>query len=490
MGSYFAVFCFLASGFTLKWSIPQGVFEGRGRLCVQDSDRDGNYEFIFAHDGYPESSIYYYELQLPNNWQKDSVAYPYCPLLWDSGDFDADGFYDLVMQCGNTDPHWVGMAIFESPDSFSCPIQEVWRDTVGFALVQPISVYDVDRDRYPEIFKLGWMKVDCTTVYYPFGVYESGGNNLYDTVYVAPSSLGSLSSSIAFGDFDTDSLTEFVIGNIDGYYQVWECIGNNNYQILEQQQLSTANIKDCFSIPDADGDGKLEFVVKGFTVTNGRIHAYIFESTGNNTYAIIKTFDIAGGYSLYGGGYSEAGDVDGDNVPEIVLEACQNVHIIKDIGNDSFYVWETLPGNLTGSSVRITNDLDGNGLNEIVVSGNNQTRIYEYVPGGVTEAAGHTQAGKLTIFPNPFSKKTSINWQRIGSEAHKTNNSLQLNIYNSVGQLVKFFSIPNDNSRLSTIVWSGDDNAGRKLSDGVYFIHLLTGDREISGKVTLMKYER
>ena len=115
-----------------------------------------------------------------------------------------------------------------------------------------------------------------------------------------------------------------------------------------------------------------------------RIHAFIFEATGDNTYEIIDTFDLFGGHNSYYGGYSDVGDVDGDGIPEIALEGCQNIYIIKAAGNDSFYVWEILPGNTGGSSVRVY-DIDGNGLSEVVISGNNQTRIYEYEV-GITES--------------------------------------------------------------------------------------------------------
>jgi hypothetical protein len=485
---FLLIFQFLCGGFVQKWYIPRGNNIVPTEMQIMDTDKDGNLEFIFTvYGGWP-AYLHFYELHLPDVWEIDSFLLPSADLLWDGGDFDNDGLCDLVIQFHSENPLLAdGIAIFASPDSFSYPTQEVWRDTVGFGDVQPISVYDVDRDGYLEIFKLGWLKIDSITVYYPFGVYECTGNNLYDTVFMAPTALGSLSSTMAFGDFDADSLAEFVIGNIDGYYQIWECTGNNVYQCFIQQQLLTANIKDCFSVADADGDGKLEFVVKGFTVSNARVQAYIFEATADNTYEIVKTFDLAGGYNLYGGGYSEAGDVDGDSIPEMVLEGCQGIYVIKSMGNDSFYVWETLPGNLTSSSVRVTNDLDNNGLNEIVISGNNQTRIYEYEPEGVTEETSYAQGVKLKVFPNPFREKITISWQLAGSSQQKTGNRMQLNVYNSVGQLVRCLTPTNNNTQLSTTIWFGDDNAGRKLPPGVYFMHVPAGEYKIIIKVILVQ---
>ncbi len=461
----------LCTNFVQKWNHPQGIDWGASRIVVGDTDRDGNYELIFSTYG-GSFTIYFYELHLPDVWVIDSMTDLDQPLLWDIGDFDADGFSDLVMQSG-WDPPLVGFSIYESPDSFSYPGQEVWADTVGFALVQPISIFDVDRDGYVEIFKLGWN----SGVYFPFGIYEYTGNNQYDTIFMG-TGLGSLMSTIAFGDFDTDSCNEFVVGNVNGWYQIWECFTDNSYQLGEQQQLSTANIKDCFSVADADGDGKLEFVVKGYVVTTARIHAFIFEATGDNTYEIDQSFNLPGGHNSYYGGYSDAGDVDGDNIPEIALEGCQNIYIIKAAGNDSFYVWETLPGNNSGSSVRVF-DIDANGLSEVIISGNNQTRIYEYQVGINELVNTNIQRVQFEVFPNPFRDILNIVFQnQEGCES-------AIEIYDVSGRLVRRYRQP-ISTQQCRIPWDCKDNNGHKLPSGVYFVHLETVDYCEIKKVVLL----
>ena len=172
----FILLNFLVSDFQQKWFIPQGISDGAaGRICICDTDRDGNFEFIFTTYG-GSFTIYFYELHLPDTWEVDSFPYLNSPLLWDIGAFDLDGLYDLIMQCGSTNPYWVGITIFESPDSFSYPTQEMWRDTVGQAAVTPISVCDIDQDGLTEIVKVGANGID-------FVIYESIGNNLYDRIY-------------------------------------------------------------------------------------------------------------------------------------------------------------------------------------------------------------------------------------------------------------------------------------------------------------------
>ena len=109
---------FLFSNFIQKWYFPQGIDWGASRIVIEDSDRDGNYEFIFSTYG-GSYTIYFYELHLPDVWEIDSVSDLDQPLLWDIGDFDLDGFYDLVMQ-SSWGPPSVGIAIYETDlDVFS-----------------------------------------------------------------------------------------------------------------------------------------------------------------------------------------------------------------------------------------------------------------------------------------------------------------------------------------------------------------------------------
>ncbi len=483
MTQYFLILYCLFQGFIQKWDFPQGIDWGAGRLCLSDSDRDGNCEFVFTTYG-GLFTINVWELHLPNTWTVDSFPYVNSPILWDADDFDRDGLIDLIFQASAGPPNLL-VSIAESPDSFSYPIQEVWRDTVGFALVQPISTYDVDRDSFPEIL---YNNGNGQPHY--FWIFEAIGDNQYDTVFTTnPDSLlnDEPSSTHAFGDFDTDGRNEFVMGGMSGTYWIYESPAHNVFEKVNEGLLPTANIRDCFMVPDADGNGKIEFVVKGYTPLDARIQAFIFEAIADNTYQIIKSFDLTGGD--YYGGYSDASDVDGDSVPEIVLESAGYVYLIKSAGNDSFYVWDTLPGNASGSSIRVTSDIDQNGLNEIVISGNNETRIYEYVPEGISErSAGNIKRiAEMRISPNPFHKnlKIKINIPYTVLENH-TKLELSLKIYSISGCLVKQW----DDSILekqNLIVWSGTDQKNRPLPSGIYYIYLEYNDRKCGEKVLLIR---
>lgn len=460
----------LFSTFTEKWYFFQGTVGEAGRVCIGNTDHDGHDELIFSTYGVPFKT-FIYELHLPDTWEIDSILTPGGDILWDLEDFDGDGLYDLVVQFHVENPQLAdGFIIYESPDSLSYPYQEVWRDTVGFPLITPICTYDIDQDGLPEIIKV----IGDTT---NFDIYESIADNTYLKIYRDTTVVGNNPmSTLAFGDFDLDGQNEFVLGYSGGQYSIWECTGNNLYEEVTYQYLNTANIKDCFAVPDADQDGKSEFILKGFSPSTGRISAYFFEAVSNNTYAIIDSFIVYHDLSLYWGGHSDAGDVDGDSIPEIVLESCQNVYVIKAGANDSFYVWEILPGHPTGSNVRVF-DFDNNGLSEIVISGNNQTRIYEYDGSAIKEhRTGKPVDINFQCIPNITEKNIDLSY------IVPVQSPVSIKIYNDLGQRVMN-------------IYTGIQPAGYQvksvdlisLSAGIYFVQLSIADQRIIKKIVKLK---
>jgi hypothetical protein len=93
------------------------------------------------------------------------------------------------------------------------------------------------------------------------------------------------------------------------------------------------------------------------------------------------------------------------------------------------------------------------------------------------------KAISLNVSPTLFSKQTTIYFS-IGQSAK----SIELKIYDATGRLVKSFnpgsSIQNQESAL---VWNGNDNAGRKLPSGIYFITLQNGDSKFVEKAVLLR---
>jgi hypothetical protein len=458
---------FVFSGFIQKWYLPIGCAGGSsGKILVADTDRDGCYE-IFISDFQFIDKINICELHLPNTWEMDSFTNTGEQVAWDIGDFDCDGLWDLLLW-GNVAEGTPPTIFFvtESSDSFSYPINEVWRDTVGPATFIADEAFDIDQDGYPELVK------NCPEPYGNIGIYEYISDNQYSLIFTDTTNYGSPLATHAFGDFDQDGHNEVVFAGADNTYWIYESPANNTYERVRFDTLPTHNIRDCFEVPDMDGDGKWEFVLKGSSVS-GPIDAFIFEATGDNTYDTIKVFHFPGGD--YYGGHSDAGDVDGDSIPEIVLEARQNVFIIKAAGNDSFYVWETLPGNGAGLNIKIF-DLDNNGLNDIIMSGAQQTWIYEYESGWIAEARSEPQETKLELIPNPVKGVLKLRLNPL-VESH-----VKIGLYDVTGRFVK--NIFKDQTKTGLIELSV---LTKGLTNGVYFVRITVGNEEITKKIIILE---
>jgi flagellar hook assembly protein FlgD len=83
--------------------------------------------------------------------------------------------------------------------------------------------------------------------------------------------------------------------------------------------------------------------------------------------------------------------------------------------------------------------------------------------------------------PNPFTEKTTINYQI------KTADRVRLRVYNIAGQLVKTLVDAEQQPGLHNVVWLGMDEHGRRVSSGVYFYCLESGNHSEIKKLTILR---
>jgi parallel beta-helix repeat protein len=102
----------------------------------------------------------------------------------------------------------------------------------------------------------------------------------------------------------------------------------------------------------------------------------------------------------------------------------------------------------------------------------------------------------LQVSPNPFTQLTNIRFmihdpRYTEQELRNSNFEMRkplISIYDANGRIVKSFnheSCIQDHG--SAISWRGDDNAGRELPSGVYFVNLTVGDCTESRKILLIR---
>jgi hypothetical protein len=140
-------------------------------------------------------------------------------------------------------------------------------------------------------------------------------------------------------------------------------------------------------------------------------------------------------------------------------------------------------------------DIDDNGLAEIIISGNNETRIYEYVSPGISEeTGGQVERISLEVFPNPFRNSTTIRYTiqaRPASQGEAGDARCMMyniKIYDVSGRLVKSFNPESCIlNRESVVSWHGRDKDNRQLPSGVYFLQVETQNYQETIKVMFLR---
>ena len=133
-------------------------------------------------------------------------------------------------------------------------------------------------------------------------------------------------------------------------------------------------------------------------------------------------------------------------------------------------------GNLWGSQNPDTIIMDGD---KTVNANFIETGIEE----GKLALMGNTY---FDIFPNPTHGMTEIRYMI--HDAGYTIQEIALGVYDVTGKLVKSFNLESSiMNHESAISWHGDDNAGRKLPGGVYFVKFRAGDYKETQKLLLIR---
>jgi len=141
---------------------------------------------------------------------------------------------------------------------------------------------------------------------------------------------------------------------------------------------------------------------------------------------------------------------------------------INDSTNPSSFLHDGNPGGLNISAVGTSDD---------------SISFYVTLPGGAVQEPDRETVHLLefTATPNPFRTRTDIRLQI-------TDNSLEmatLRIFDILGQLVKSFSLT-DIGHPSSVIWSGDDEAGHTVPAGIYFCRLSSGSQSEVRKLIRM----
>lgn len=282
-----------------------------------DSDQDGLFEaYMYIKDNAGGWTYTYriYENDGQNNYQQVFQA-DEGMIPYAYGDQDSDSLPEVIGQWS----YWVD--VFESPAPGRLATQLVWQSPQMYNVTGYTTIGDLDQDGLGEIIHtMNSFGSDNRLV-----IFECNGDNSYQPIFNQQVSSNNLGSK-AVADFDGDGLWEVAFSSGGGDVYVFESNGNNTVQLIYHGNMNCYNAYACSYADDMDGNGRPEFVCGGSSSGLGWV-TQIYEADGNNSFVIRQEIVINDGY--FGVPGNACGDLDGDGIDELIIQIAQALHIYK-----------------------------------------------------------------------------------------------------------------------------------------------------------------
>ena len=393
-------------------------------------------------------------------------------------DIDNDGRKELFLRT------WGNNLLVYNKDSSLLPINcDFIFSNYNFTQIEDLKFGDFDKNGIKDIL----FCLLPNTMKMVIAEYDSSINNFSEVYNFFYDDF--IATGFAVGDFDDDSLTEFVMGSINGEVYVNENKGIHSYKHTWSGSVPTHNAYLFFETNDIDKNGKKEFWVGGDAFYNGvpKTVFTCFENNGDDDYTAVHQIDFIGVFS-FNAGNCFAKDFDKDGVEELFICIDQNVIILKFTGYEGSHDYEIYylkrNENPHGAYYGATSyDINKDEKEEIFISQeeviNNNVKIYTDVYKEKTpvyvEDTEEIFSAQPFFFPNPFNSTINIQFP----SAFK---NCTIKLFNVIGQQIDTILTGVDITSGEIISWQPGG-----LSSGIYFLKVFTGDNLFIHKLIYLK---
>ena len=181
-------------------------------------------------------------------------------------------------------------------------------------------------------------------------------------------------------DIDQDGRREFIIkvadngGASSARTEFYECTADNSFELVHVLELPDPAQSVPGDVGDADGDGLAELVLFGRVVND--FYVRLYESVSPDAYPTELVWEIGGHVSegFFNQNGAKISETDGDGRQEVViggiLDSVNKVVVYENDGDDSYHqTYSVDTGMVTGQSMGVMDDLDGDGRDEILFGG-------------------------------------------------------------------------------------------------------------------------
>jgi hypothetical protein len=365
-------------------SLNRGNYWAAGNVVPYKTDTDAYATFVFT--GGISSHLngtFFFRYALVNRYDvvkidtglaSDTAILPGHMIPWTAGDVDGDSEPELVAVGGESRAGraYLVVATWGENARTRCLDSLMWSarydSNPGIYGSEPLYVTDLDQDGKKEV---SFINANRSMIY----VYESVADHQLRLAATVPCMSG---YALAVGDFDGDGGAEFATAGAatNNWVVIYKCTGDDQYVPWDSVSIQKPNADDVFSASNLDGSHRVVFFVSFFRA-DGKIWLYEFEPTqGTRGY---QAFGVDSTYIPTGTAYSRSlcGDIDGDGIEEVVWSTGNQIRVYKSTGQHLYELqWYWDQGGNNSCNLNLY-DMNGNGYNEILETGSNQTHIFE-----------------------------------------------------------------------------------------------------------------
>ena len=393
------------------------------------------------------------------------------------GDIDGDGKSDVVV--ANSGSYTI--SVYRNTSTTGSITSSSFQAKVDFATgsnPHGVSIGDIDGDGKSDVVVVNYISKTVSVL-----------RNISTTGSITSSSLApqidletwSYNNPIglSIGDLDGDGKSDVVVAN--SYSNTVSVLRNKSTSGSITSSLFQAKVEFAtgfntwgISIGDIDGDGKSDLVVTnrdGSTISVLRNKSTSGSITSSSFGAKV---DFATGMQPYG---VSIGDIDGDGKSDLVvtnrdgstISVLRNKSTSGSITSSSFGAKVDFATGMQPYGVSI-GDIDGDGKSDLVVTNRDGSTISVLRNIGISTFAKNnnlipTEYSLSQNYPNPFNPSTTISF------GIPTESNVKLEIYNSLGQLVKVLVDKKMSAQYYEVKWEVG-----KISSGMYFYKIIAID--------------